>query len=113
MLRLSQPTFELSLDIVSQYPESQVHGYGEREAIPPAKQLLVTLWYIGGKDGMIKTTDRFEISEYSVVLCRNRHSLIFQSVCDDNMIFLHSITGYPGSCHGARVLRNSSLWKKE
>lgn len=175
MFRLSRPTFESILNLLNQCPELYVHGHGGREAIPPEKQLLVTLWYLGGTESIIKIADRFGISESSVVLSRKRvfsallnnfknrliswpknenidavidrfqtrngfngivgaldathiqikapkddpqsyvnrkkyHSLILQSVCDDDMKFLHCFAGFPGSCHDARVLRNSSLW---
>lgn len=45
MFRMSQPTFGSIEDILSQCPELHVHGCGGREAVPLAKQLLVTLWY--------------------------------------------------------------------
>ena len=37
-------------------------------------------------------------------------SLQLQAVCNYNMLFTHVFLGYPGSCHDARVLRNSDLW---
>jgi hypothetical protein len=38
-------------------------------------------------------------------------SLQVQAVCTDNMMFTHILTGYLGSCHDARILRNSDLWQ--
>lgn len=32
-----------------------------------------------------------------------------QVVCDDNMIFRDAITGWPGSVHDSRVLKNSNI----
>lgn len=37
------------------------------------------------------------------------HSLVTRVVCDDNMLFRDNLTGWPGSVHDSRVLRNSSL----
>ncbi|XP_033730552.1 putative nuclease HARBI1 [Pecten maximus] len=39
------------------------------------------------------------------------HSLHLQAVCNSEMIFTDCFAGYPGSCHDARVLRNSDLWE--
>lgn len=36
---------------------------------------------------------------------------VFKVVCDDNMILLDAVTGWPGSVHDSRVLRNSSLYR--
>ncbi|XP_061166373.1 putative nuclease HARBI1 [Saccostrea echinata] len=38
-------------------------------------------------------------------------SLQLQAVCKEDMMFTHVFTGFPGSCHDARVLRNSDLWE--
>ena len=35
----------------------------------------------------------------------------FQAVCDENMVFLDILAGWPGSVHDSRVLRNSGLYK--
>ena len=35
----------------------------------------------------------------------------FKVVCDDNMMLLDAFTGWPGSVHDSRVLRNSSLFR--
>ena len=39
------------------------------------------------------------------------HSVILQAVCLHNMMFSSCFVGWPGSCHDARVLRNSQLWE--
>ena len=36
--------------------------------------------------------------------------VVWQIVCDDNMLFRDILVGWPGSVHDARVLRNSSLF---
>lgn len=35
----------------------------------------------------------------------------FQAVCDENMVFLDIVAGWPGSVHDSRVLRNSGLYQ--
>lgn len=40
-----------------------------------------------------------------------RDSTGFNDVCRENMTFTHIFVGFPGSCHDARILRNSDLWK--
>ena len=40
------------------------------------------------------------------------HSVVLQGVCDMNLLFHHAYTGWPGSTHDARVLRNSQLFKE-
>ena len=39
----------------------------------------------------------------------NYYSIVLQGVCASEMIFTNCFTGYPGSVHDARVLRNSTL----
>lgn len=43
---------------------------------------------------------------------KKRHSIILQSVCDNNRKFTYCDVGYPGSVHDARVYRLSSLYEK-
>ena len=38
------------------------------------------------------------------------HSIQLQATCTENMTFTHCFTGYPGSCHDSRILKNSDLW---
>ena len=40
---------------------------------------------------------------------KGHHSKLVQGVCDTSKIFTKVYMGYPGSCHDARVLANSSL----
>ena len=38
------------------------------------------------------------------------YSIFFKLVCDDNMLFIDVLSGWPGSVHDSRVLCNSVLW---
>ena len=40
------------------------------------------------------------------------HSRILQGVCDSSKKFINCFAGFPGSCHDARVLRNSTLYRQ-
>ena len=63
-----------------------------------------------------------QISWYGVLLCRSiwgwkeqgiyfTINFIFQAVCDENMLFLDIVAGWPGSVHDSRVLRwHTSAW---
>lgn len=48
----------------------------------------------------------------SYVNRKKYHSLQLQAVCNSDMLFLDCFAGFPGSCHDARILRNSDLWGK-
>lgn len=39
------------------------------------------------------------------------HSIVLQVVCREDMRFIDCYTGWPGSCHDTRVLKNSSLFE--
>ena len=41
-----------------------------------------------------------------------RYSMIMQAVVGENLMFLDTAIGYPGSMHDARVLRNFELFRK-
>ena len=43
---------------------------------------------------------------------KQRYTINTQAVADDSLMFLDVSTGYPGSIHDARVMRNSSLFRK-
>jgi len=43
---------------------------------------------------------------------QHRYSVIMQAVVGENLMFLETAIGYPGSMHDARVLRNSELNRK-
>ena len=148
---------------------------GGRFPIPIDKQLMIALWYISSQETIYSISDRFDVTESSVVRCRTRvfevitdhlmkdfivwpnnaerqylkaafiqnsnfpgvvgcldgshiaikapsehpdtyvnrkgyHSLVLQAVCREDLRFTHCVAGWPGSCHDARVLKNSDLW---
>lgn len=175
MFRMTPDTFQTLLHHIENVPELQPAGPGRREPISIEKQLLLTLWYVGGVDTIRKIADRFGISESTVIVCRDRifaailklrhklinwpspqelveeaiefqkrngfpgivgaidgthiqikaphnnpqryvnrkqfHSIQLQCVCRHNMLFSDVFTGYPGSVHDSRVLKNSDLWE--
>lgn len=175
MFRMNQATYQALLQLVKNLPQIQPAGPGGREPVSVEKQILLTLWYLGGTDTITKIADRFGLSESTVIMCRDRvmstlitlsdqlikwpnqqemneeqnvfqirngfpnivgaidgthikikapkdhpqsyvnrknfHSLQLQCVCRHNMSFSHVFTGFPGSCHDARVLKNSDLWE--
>lgn len=43
---------------------------------------------------------------------QHRYSVIMQAAAGENLMFLDTAIGYPGSMHDARVLRNSELFRK-
>ena len=43
---------------------------------------------------------------------QHRYSVIMQAVVGENLMFLDTAIGYPGSMHDARVLRSSELFRK-
>ena len=52
----------------------------------------------------------WEWLQYELSMHKHKHSLCFQLVCDDNMLFTDVLASWPGSVHDSRVLRNSELW---
>ena len=68
---------------------------------------------LGAIDGthiFIKTPENERKHDY---FCRKqRHSVNTQAVVGGNLIFLDVSTGFPGSMHDSRVLRNSSLFQR-
>ena len=52
--------------------ELSTKSYGRRTPITVWKQLMITLWYLGGLDPVIRIADRFGVSESSIIICRNR-----------------------------------------
>ena len=44
--------------------------------------------------------------------CRKKYySVLLQGLCDNRLMFRDIVVGWPGSCHDAKVLRNSKLWE--
>jgi len=39
------------------------------------------------------------------------HSILLQGVCREDLRFTHVVSGWPGICHDARVLKNRDLWQ--
>ena len=51
---------------------------------------------------------RAPIEEPDAYINRKKfHSINLQVICDENMVFIDMLTGWPGSVHDSRVLRNS------
>ena len=51
---------------------------------------------------------RAPIEEPDAYINRKKfHSINVQVICDENMVFIDMLTGWPGSVHDSRVLRNS------
>jgi len=46
----------------------------------------------------------------SYVNRKKQHTIHLQAICDSEMLFTYCHIGYPGSCHDARVFRNSDFW---
>ncbi|CAC5422096.1 unnamed protein product [Mytilus coruscus] len=67
--------------------------------------------FIGAIDGNNIKIKAPKHRPQSYVNRKNFHSLQLQAVCKHDMSFSHVFTGYPGSCHDARILRQSDLWE--
>lgn len=66
MFRMKPATFYSLLDYIKDFPEVLPAGPGRRD------QLLITLWYVGGKDSISRIADRLGVSESTVVACRDK-----------------------------------------
>ncbi|XP_068686411.1 putative nuclease HARBI1 [Montipora foliosa] len=71
----------------------------------------------GGIPGIVGAIDgtliqiRAPLHDSESYVCRKKfYALQLQVVCDDNLMFLDAMTGWPGSVHDSRVLRNSNLF---
>lgn len=65
---------------------------------------------VGALDGTHIEIRKPENHAASYINRKQFYSLQLQAVCDFEMKFTHVFMGYPGSCHDARVCRNSDLW---
>ncbi|XP_060064932.1 putative nuclease HARBI1 [Ylistrum balloti] len=72
MFRMSTATLDTLCDSIADFPELKKDGSGGKESVPVRTQLLLTLWYLGGLDTVIKIADRFGVSESTVIMCRTR-----------------------------------------
>lgn len=174
--RMTRATFEVICENLGQFQELLPSWTEGRDHVTIEKQLLITLWYIATQDTTHNIADRFNVTESSVVRCRDRvfsvflthlkqqfiiwptnnirqevvdafrrkanfpdvlgaidgthikirapkentdvhihrkgyHSIVLQGVCREDLRFTQVLAGWPGSCHDARVLRNSYLWE--
>ena len=66
---------------------------------------------VGALDGTHVSIKPPKDNPQSYVNRKKFHSLQLQAVCNADMKFLDCFAGFPGSCHYARVLRQSSLWE--
>ncbi|KAH3699211.1 hypothetical protein DPMN_074166 [Dreissena polymorpha] len=82
-------------------PEVEEH-FGQRNGFPGI---------IGALDGSHIEIKKPTLHGNSYINRKGYASLQVQAVCTDDMLFIHIFTGYPGSCHDARILRNSDLWQ--
>lgn len=72
IFRMNRTTFSFLLEHLETLPELQPLGHGRRDPISIQKQLLITLWYVGGTDPQRKIADRFGVSESTAVVCRDK-----------------------------------------
>ncbi|XP_015749673.1 PREDICTED: putative nuclease HARBI1 [Acropora digitifera] len=66
---------------------------------------------VGAIDGSLIQIRAPEENPESYICRKKYHALQLQVVCDDNMMLLDAFTGWPGSVHDSRVLRNSLLFR--
>lgn len=71
----------------------------------------------GGFPGVVGLIDgthisiRAPIEEPDAYINRKKfHSLNVQVICDENMVFIDILAGWPGSVHDSRILRNSTVY---
>lgn len=77
--RVTRSTFDIIHNKLAVYQELLPGWSGGRTPIPIDKQLLMTLWYLSGKETLNRVADRFNVTESSVVRCRDR---VFKVFCD-------------------------------
>lgn len=65
---------------------------------------------VGALDGTHIEIKKPALHSNSYINRKGFASLQLQAVCNYSMLFTHVFVGYPGSCHDARILRNSDLW---
>ncbi|KAJ8310300.1 hypothetical protein KUTeg_012165 [Tegillarca granosa] len=76
-------------------------GYAQ---VSVEKQFLVFLWYVANQDSQREIALIFGIGEWAV------NNIVRNLIVDDTLIINNAYTGWPGSVHDARVLRNSQFY---
>lgn len=174
--RVSRAAFECLCRNIANFQQLKPGWTGGREFISTDKHLLITLWYLATQDSIHSISDRFNVTESSVIRCRTRitdifvnnlkhvfivlpsanerqdvmdkfeqkqnfpnvlgaidgthiaikapknhpetyvnrkgfFSIILQGICREDLRFVHCVAGWPGSCHDARVLKNTDIWE--
>nr|CAI5840292.1 unnamed protein product [Callosobruchus analis] len=66
----------------------------------------------GAVDGTLLTIDAPRINEPAYVDRHGKHSINCMAVCGPDLTFYYVSANWPGSVHDARVLRNSSLFRR-
>lgn len=86
-----------------QNQQNEISNYFERKNGFPG--------IIGCLDG---TQVPIRAPKVSVCFLRQLEGITESSItrlCRENMTFTHIFVGFPGSCHDARILKNSDLWE--
>ncbi|XP_062583873.1 putative nuclease HARBI1, partial [Saccostrea cucullata] len=174
--RVSRATIECLCRNIAHFQQLQPGWTGGREFISTDKHLLISLWYLATQDSIHSISDRFNVTESSVIRCRTRitdisvnhlkqvfillpsanerqeimdkfeqkqnfpgvlcaldgthiaikapknhpetyvnrkgfYSIILQGICREDLRFIHCIAGWPGSCHDAKVFKNTDIWE--
>ncbi|CAB3981318.1 Hypothetical predicted protein [Paramuricea clavata] len=66
--RISRGTFEVILRNIAVYLTPDIG----RAAITPEKHLLITIWFISHQDTIHRMSDRFSVTDSSIIRCRDR-----------------------------------------
>lgn len=75
--RVSRATFECLCRNIANFQHLKPGWTGGREFISTDKHLLITLWYLATQDSIHSISDRFNVTESSVIRCRTRITDIF------------------------------------
>ncbi|XP_061187182.1 uncharacterized protein LOC133195355 [Saccostrea echinata] len=75
--RISRSTFECLCRNIAHFQQLQPGWTGGREFISTDKHLLISLWYLATQDSIQSISDRFNVTESSVIRCRTRITDIF------------------------------------
>ncbi|XP_068897144.1 uncharacterized protein [Tenebrio molitor] len=98
--RMYRATFELLLHLLEDKISSSVVDVG-RHTISSKAQLLLTIWYFATPDSYRSICERFNVG---------KDTGLRTGVCDHKLLFTHCYAGEVGSCHDAKVLKNSEVW---